>query len=135
MPRRLPIQIPRKTTDIGDRQLPGHVSDDDRGHLRWIRQKGSEEPDSQELEREAETVGIAAALSDQVPSGVIDMEVARELDRADLLGLAAVVALLRLGEKIDRHRVVSRNGRLSRRANRYRIGGKDGPYLSHLDVS
>jgi len=135
VPCRLTIQIPWQARGIGKRQLPGHVSDDDRGHLGRIRQEGSEESDSQELECEAKAVGIAAALGDQLPVGVIDVEVARELDRAEILGIATVATLLRLGQKIDRHRGVSRNGRLSRRENGDRNGRENGPYLSHLFVS
>jgi hypothetical protein len=111
------FQVARQTGNVRDFKLRRHVTDDHGRHRGRIGQEGAQKPDGQDLESEAEAVGIAAALDNQLPVGVIDVELARELDRADLLGIPSIAALLRLGQKIDRHRGVSRNGRLMRRRN------------------
>ena len=65
------------------------------------------------MQGEAEPIGVAAALADQVDVGVIEVE---EALGDDVRVMTAISALLRLGQKIDGHRgTVSTNDRLPRR--------------------
>ena len=132
---RLALQVARQTADLGDAQLPGDMLDHGGRHRDGVGQEAAEKPHRQQLQGEAEPIGIAAVLADQVAVGVIEVEEARQLGGGDRLRVTAIAALRRRGQKIDGHRGVSTNDRLMRRPETSHANRETGPILSHLSVS
>jgi hypothetical protein len=77
--------------------LSGHIRDDAGRHIGGIDQKGAEEARGADLDGHAEQGMILAAGLEQHAIGVIEVEVARELDRGGFLVVAPVAGSLLLG--------------------------------------
>ena len=72
-------------------------------HVGRIGQKRTQESGSDDLQRQTETVVVAAPLGEQFAIGVVEVEVASELSGCRFSGVAAVAALLVFGQEIDGH--------------------------------
>ena len=76
-----------------------------------VGQERPEEAHRRELEGEPQPVVLAAAIGQQQPIGVVEMEVARELGGCRFAGVAAVPLGLLVGQKGARHGVPPPAGR------------------------
>jgi hypothetical protein len=74
-----------------------HVRNHASRHVGRIGQKRTQESGSDDLQRQTETVVVAAPLGEQFAIGVVEVEVASELSGCRFSGVAAVAALLVFG--------------------------------------
>jgi hypothetical protein len=88
---------------LGDAQLPGDVGDDARRDLGGVGQEDAQESHRPELHGKAEARGIAPAPADETTILVIQMKVAPQLGGCRLACVAALAALLFLGQEVDGH--------------------------------
>jgi hypothetical protein len=75
-----------ETRDIGDRQLPGKMSNHAGRNAGRVGQRGTEKPGSTNLDGHAEAGVITTALGNQGTIGVVEVEIACELDGAGFCG-------------------------------------------------
>ena len=97
------VQVSREAGRVRDPQLAtqmGHHAGRDIGR---VGEEGAQEPDRDQLQREAQPVLVPTALGDQGEVGVIEMEVPSQLRGRGLAGVAAVAPLLLRGQEIDGH--------------------------------
>ena len=88
---------------LGDAQLPGDVGHDARWDLGGVGQEGAQESHRSELHGEAEAGVIAPAPGDETTILVVEVKVASSWAGDGLTGVAAVAALLILGQEVDGH--------------------------------
>jgi hypothetical protein len=73
------LAIAGQTRNVGNPELGGEIPDHAGRNVRWRTEKVTEEPDSAELNREAELVMIAVSSGDELPGVGIEMEVLGQL--------------------------------------------------------
>jgi hypothetical protein len=83
--------------------LPGEVGHDARWNLGQVGQEGAQESHRSELHGEPQAVVIPSVPCDRTAIRIVEMEIASELGGRRLAGVAAIAALLLLGQEIDGH--------------------------------
>ena len=88
---------------LGDGQLPGDVVHDAWWDLGGVGQEGAQESHRSELHGESEASVIAPAPADETTILVVEVKVSLQLGGRGLTCVAAVTALLILGQEVDGH--------------------------------
>jgi hypothetical protein len=88
---------------VGDRQLPGDMDDDDVRDLGGIVEERPEKPDRSQLQGKAQPVVFATPRPQHRAISVVELEVTTELGGRGFAGVAAVVLLLLRDQEIDGH--------------------------------
>ena len=85
--------------------VPAAADNNGRGHVGRVGQEGTEEPGGDDLQSKTDAVVIAAPIRKELAIGVVEIEVARELRRSRLAGVAAIAPSLVVSEEFNRHGV------------------------------
>src|SRR5205085_727426 len=103
IPTGLAIAVRSQVRVARDAELCGHTREDGGGHICWVGLEGAEESGGDDLQGQAQAVVIAAPIGKELAIGVVEIEVARELRRSRLAGVAAIAPSLVVSEEFDRH--------------------------------
>ena len=105
-PTHLPCAVAGQIRGRSDVQPLRKVRHDDRGHVSRVAQEGAQKAHRAQLQGEPQSVVVAAPLADELPVGIVEVEVAGQLLRGWLSRVAAEALRLFVGQKMDGHRVL-----------------------------
>jgi hypothetical protein len=105
------LPIAGQHADVSDRQLLGQMPYDDRGNIGRVGEKGAEKPNCAKLDSKPKSLVPATPAVNERQVGVIEVEVAGQLDGGGVAGVAAIAGGLVITEKLDGHRCLLRCAR------------------------